>query len=219
MKNKNRIWIYHIFITGLFVIIISSCNKTGSFQSTKIGTQTWMKKNLNVDHFRNGDPISEVTNPSDWFNLTTGAWCYYENSTETGKIYGKLYNWYAVNDPRGLAPKGWHVASYKDWTILIDYVGGKNVAGGSLKEKGTNNWFGKNTNSKNKFGFTALPGGIWEFPGTFRHKGLGGYWWSSTSYSTEYDYAMYQGIFWNTSEMDGNNHSMSTGMSVRCVKD
>ncbi len=105
------------------------------YKIVTIGNQTWTKSNLNVSRYRNGDPIPQVQDPSQWANLTTGAWCYYNNDPANGLIYGKLYNWYAVNDPRGIAPIDWHVPSDAEWTILTDFLGGINVAGGKMKAK------------------------------------------------------------------------------------
>jgi uncharacterized protein (TIGR02145 family) len=108
--------------------VVSLENQISSL-NIKIGTQIWTTKNLDVSTYRNGDPIPQVQDVGSWSKLTTGAWCYYENKTTNGTIYGKLYNWYAVNDPRGLAPKGFHIPSSAEWTILIDYLGGVDVGG------------------------------------------------------------------------------------------
>src|SRR5690606_33259564 len=105
------------------------------------------------------DVIPQVTDPTIWGNLTTGAWCYYNNDPANEIIYGKLYNWYAVNDPRGLAPVGWHIPSDSEWTILTDYLGGFEVAGGKMKETGTTHWANPNIGADNSSGFTGLPGG------------------------------------------------------------
>jgi uncharacterized protein (TIGR02145 family) len=93
-------------------------------KEVKIGDQIWMTENLNVDHYRNGDPIPEVKDPVEWAKLKTGAWCYYDNEPENGKKYGKLYNWYAVNDPRGLEPEGWHVPTNTEFDKLREVVNG-----------------------------------------------------------------------------------------------
>jgi hypothetical protein len=105
------------------------------YGAVKIGNQVWTKENLNVSKYRNGDIIPQVTNQTEWSNLTTGAWCYYENSTANGTTYGKLYNWYAVNDPRGLAPQGWHVSSNDEWTVLTTFLGGKALREAKLKKR------------------------------------------------------------------------------------
>jgi uncharacterized protein (TIGR02145 family) len=111
-----------------------------SYNLVEIDTQLWISKNLNVSKYRNGDEIPQVQDASEWAALTTGAWCYYENKEENGTTYGKLYNWYAVNDPRGLAPEGFHIPSDEEWNDLIENLGGENVAGGKMKEKGKVHW-------------------------------------------------------------------------------
>ena len=102
-------------------------------QDVTIGTQTWTSKNLNVTKYRNGDAIPQVQDKNAWAKLKTGAWCYYENNTANGTTYGKLYNWFAVNDTRGLAPKGYHIPTDAEWTILTDYLGGDTIAGTKMK--------------------------------------------------------------------------------------
>jgi len=104
------------------------------YAGVTIGNQTWMANNLGVTTYRNGDPIPQVTDPTEWANLTTGAWCYYSNVQGNGEVYGKLYNWYAVNDPRGLAPKGWHVPSDAEFTALETALGGTTIAGGRINK-------------------------------------------------------------------------------------
>jgi uncharacterized protein (TIGR02145 family) len=130
------------------------------YPTVNIGTQTWMQKNLNVSKYKNGDIITQVTNANQWAALTTGAWCWYNNDSATyAATYGKLYNWYAVNDSRGLAPNGWHVPSDGEWTTLTDYLGGAVLAGGKLKETGTTHWNSPNTGATNSSGFLGLPSG------------------------------------------------------------
>ncbi len=101
--------------------------QTGSYKSVKIGTQIWMTENLNVSTFRNGEPIPEAKTEEEWKKAGENkqpAWCYYNNDPKNGAKYGKLYNWCAVNDIRGIAPTGWHIPSYDEWTILINAQGG-----------------------------------------------------------------------------------------------
>ncbi len=131
-----------------------------------------MQQNLNVSRYTDGTPIPQVTNQSQWANLTTGAWCYYDNDTSNGVIYGKLYNWYAVAgiydaaslaNPalrKKLAPTGWHLTSNEEWLILISDLGGDSVAGGKMKQAGTTLWADPNALATNSSGFTGLPGGI-----------------------------------------------------------
>jgi len=145
-----------------------------------IGSQFWSLKNLDISHYNNGDEIPEVTDNLEWGKLTTGAWCYYENDSNNGLVYGKLYNWYAINDPRGFAPEGWRIPADKDWNKLIKFLGGKNIAGGKMKDVNTSNWLNPNSGASNSSGFTALPGGYRRKP--FNFIGFWGKWWSSTEY-------------------------------------
>ncbi len=155
-----------------------------SLDEVVIGTQVWKTRNLDVTTYRNGDPIPQVTDPTQWINLTTGAWCYYENNTANGTVYGKLYNWYAVNDSRGLAPTGYHVPSDAEWTTLTTFLGGEGVAGGKMKSTDTSLWQSPNTSATNESGFTGLPGGCRSDDGAFDDVGDGGDWWSSSENGT-----------------------------------
>lgn len=161
--------------------------KTNDLKTVKIGNQVWMAENLNVDLFRNGDPISEVKSNEEWERARKRgkpAWCYYNNNPKSGKKYGKLYNWYAVSDLRGLAPEGWHIPNREEWVSLFDYLGGKEVAGGKLKEAGTTNWHSPNKGATNESGFSALPGGYrLGDNGIFGLIGDSSQFWSATEYS------------------------------------
>jgi uncharacterized protein (TIGR02145 family) len=131
-----------------------------------IGTQVWMKKNLDIATYRNGDAIPKVTDPAIWANLTTGAYCYYNNDSATyAAVYGKLYNWYALTDPRGLDMQGWHVPSETEFGTLMTKNGGNETLGGKLK--GTSLWIAPNTGATNSLSFTALPGGFRDDQGYF----------------------------------------------------
>jgi uncharacterized protein (TIGR02145 family) len=146
-----------------------------------IGTQTWAKCNLNVSTFRNGDVIPQVTDPAVWASLTTPAWCYLNNDPANGPIYGKLYNGYAVNDPRGLAPVGQHIPTNAEWTILSTFLGGESVAGGKLKEIGSTYWDAPNTNATNESGFSARGGAFRvDSTGAFFGAHYLGLFWTST---------------------------------------
>ena len=181
-----------------------------------IGTQQWMEKNLDVMTYRNGDVIPQVTDATVWAGLTTGAWCYYNNDPLNGAIYGKLYNWYAVNDPRGLAPQGWHIPTDAEWTTLSNLLGGIAVAGGKMKTTGTTIWT-SNTNATNESGFSGLPGGYRFHVGMFDNVREGGIWWSATQYYSTHS--------WGRVLYDGNgnlgrgSYSNEYGFSVRCLRD
>jgi len=187
-------------------------------QDITIGTQTWAKCNLDVSTYANGDTIPQVTDPTAWTGLTTGAWCYYDNNSANGATYGKLYNWYAVNDPRGLAPIGYHVPTDTEWTTLTTYLGGTFVAGGKMKETGFCHWASPNTNATNESGFTFLPGGNRGGDGTFGgNKTLVGLYWSSTEYNTVSSWIR------NINQTQGNIYKPTGGKihgySVRLIKD
>jgi uncharacterized protein (TIGR02145 family) len=186
-------------------------------ESIKIGDQEWMKKNLELTTYRNGDIIPEVKDPIKWAALTTGAWCYYNNDPENGKTYGKLYNWYAVNDPRGLAPKGYHVPTDAEWTKLIAYLGGEKIAGGKLKDTGALHWVSPNTGASNIIGFSGLPAGCHNDFDTFYGIGQIGYWWSSSE--DDNTYAWYRTLYYNDGNANRNSNVKYYGFSVRCVKD
>ena len=183
-------------------------------QDVTIGTQTWTSKNLNVSTYRNGDKIPQVQDAKAWKELTTGAWCYYENKTANGTKYGKLYNWYAVDDPRGLAPFGYHIPTEAEWTILINYLVGESVAG--TKMKSTSGW-DNNGNGTNTSGFAGLPGGYCSSSGNFYSIGAFGYWWSSSEKLYHYAWSRYlsNGI----GNVNMSFDDQQNGFSVRCIKD
>ena len=183
-----------------------------------IGTQTWTTKNLDVATYRNGDAIPQVQDGIAWSNLTTGAWCYYyENNPATGTTYGKLYNWYAVNDSRGLAPTGYHIPTDAEWTTLTTYLGGASVAGGKMKESGISHWQPQNIGATNSSCFTGLPGGCRASSGYFGSIVANGYWWSSSETNTYYAWFRYLSVY------DGNvnrdSYDKHYGFSVRCLRD
>jgi uncharacterized protein (TIGR02145 family) len=206
------------FYTGSGWVSLTTPSTTAVFLPTiVIGTQQWMSKNLDVAFYRNGDPIPHVTDTVAWSLLTTGAWCYYNNDSTQGGKYGKLYNWYAVNDPRGLAPIGWHVSSDAELNTLESTLGGIAVAGGKMKEAGTLNWASPNTGGNNNSGFAALPGGRRVSGGFSGGVGGGGDWWSST----EVDPAGAWGhsLSFNLGNSNRGPVLKLNGLSVRCIRD
>ena len=192
------------------------------YPKVTIGKQVWMTENLNVDKFRNGDPIPHVKTTEEWEtagNNGQPAWCYYEhravqNDPANGEKYGKLYNWYAVNDPRGLAPKGWHIPTDDEWTVLTNFLGGYEVAG--YKMKSTSGWenYGNGNNSS---GFSGLPGGFRHDSGPFFNFGNYGSWWSSTEDGTLNAWA--RNLGYNYGFVYGYSTSKESGFSVRCLRD
>ena len=195
------------------------------YNSVIIGTQEWMKENLNVSKYTDGTIIPQVTDPTAWAALTTGAWCYYNNDTANGAIYGKLYNWYAVvgihdTDPNTpnkiLAPTGWHVSTDGEFTILTTFLGGSDVAGGKMKEIGTSHWTIPNTDATNSSGFTGLPGGGCGYNGSFFPSNGDGYWWSSTENNSNQAWDR-QLVYINGIIFRSGVNVKKTGISVRCI--
>ncbi|NTW82676.1 MAG: hypothetical protein HGB36_04825 [Chlorobiaceae bacterium] len=186
-----------------------------SYSTVKLGSHIWTAENLDVSHYRNGDPVPEVKDPDAWSKLTTGAWCWYGNSSENGKIYGKLYNWYAVSDPRGLAPEGWHVAADAEWSSLSETLGGDGVSGGRIK---TCCLWKEKDGSAGKSGFDLPPGGARrDTDGAFVLQGEYSRLWSSTESNSEKAWGRAVGYF--DQVMRRGEASKRLGFAVRCVKD
>jgi uncharacterized protein (TIGR02145 family) len=186
------------------------------YEVVTIGTQVWMAENLKVTKFNNGDDIPFVTDPTSWSNLTSPGYCWYVNTSETNE-YGALYNWYTVNSGN-LCPTGWHVPSDVEWTTLTNYLGGTSVAGGKLKETGTEHWMSPNTGATNETGFTALPGGCRDSNGVYTYMSTGGFYWSTTPVGVS-TRAWYRYLNYNEATISRLNNNKNTGYSVRCIKD
>lgn len=203
----------------LTALMLSSCGS--GHKEVKIGNQVWMIENLNVDKFRNGDPIPEVKSDEEWKKVGEKgqpAWCYYDNDPANGEKYGKLYNWFAVNDPRGLAPEGWKVPSEEDWSSLIDFLGGQGEAG--QKMKSAELWaenVGKPGSGTNESGFTGLPGGFRSHNGSYKDIGNKAYWWSSEVDAQRY--ARYYFLVYGRGNVITNFKLQSLGFSIRCLKE
>jgi len=207
------------------------------YRYIKIGNQVWLSKNLRVTHYRNGDPIPNVTGSSAWSNLTTGAYCAYDNSGANANMYGYLYNWYTVNDSRNIAPEGWHVPSDEEWMELESYLGmsqselnivgdrGKeDQIGGKLKETGTVHWYLFLDGTTNESKFTALPGGYrngydGEFGYGWHQVGLGydAYFWTSTENKSSSAWCrQLEGV---SSAIIRTAPTKRLGTSIRCIRD
>ncbi len=183
----------------------------------EVGSRKWISKNLNMSTFVNGEPIPEAKTAGDWVNASDKkqpAWCYYNNDPSNGSSYGKLYNWYAVNDPRGLAPKGWHIPSDEEWTLMITNLGGESVAGSTIKS--TSGW-NSNGNGSNASGFNGLPGGFRYSIGKFSEVGKSSYWWSSTAFNA--GSAGCLNLFNYNDRVSKSHDYKGCGFSVRCIKD
>jgi uncharacterized protein (TIGR02145 family) len=190
-------------------------NKIKDAGTVAIGTQRWEVANLNVSTFRNGDSIPEARSNKEWVAAGESgkpAWCYYNNNPAIGLKYGKLYNWYAVSDPRGLAPVGWTLASDDDWARLISYLGGQGAAGDKMKS--TSGW-GDGNNGTNEAGFIGLPGGYRVENGTFQNLGSIAIWWSSTESRAQdaIDHYISQ-----SPSLNKGSSPKQRGESVRCLR-
>ncbi len=183
-----------------------------SYKTVQIGKQGWLAENLNTSHFRNGDSIPEIEGVAGWQaagNQGKPAWCYYNGDSASGNKYHRLYNWWALTDPRGLAPEGWHIPTIAEWAQLTGFLGGENGAGVRMKSR--SEWDGDNAS-----GFTALPGGYRNFGGVFSHIRSIGNWWSASSADSA--------NAWTISIGNGNGvvsksyDGRQVGLSVRCVR-
>jgi uncharacterized protein (TIGR02145 family) len=198
-------------------------NEGKKITEVMIGSQVWMAKNLDVTRYNNGDSIPNVTNDSLWNVMNTypkGAYCNYNNDEANATIYGRLYNWYAVTDKRGVCPTGFHVPSDAEWTTLVNAIGGEE-AGGKLKEAGTAHWQSPNTGADNSTGFTALPGGIRTHDGLFSDIYLAGLWQTSSRAPdaigcyTNWIYC----IINSEAQMYRSEYCQNSALSIRCIKD
>jgi uncharacterized protein (TIGR02145 family) len=187
------------------------------YKTIVIGTQEWMAENLKTNIYRNGDQIVNLTNYTQWSELITGAWVFLNNDGQYDCPYGKLYNWFAVTDPRNLCPTGWHVPTDSEWSTLTDYLGGISVAGGKMKTAGTQYWNGPNMNTTNESGFSGLPGGGRIYGGGFDNGGISGYWWSSSEDDTSS--AWFLSLNYNDGNAFQSLFDKQGGLSVRCLRD
>ncbi|NND05901.1 MAG: hypothetical protein HKN87_05935 [Saprospiraceae bacterium] len=198
-----------------------------TYRTITIGSQEWMAENLRTTHYADGTIIPQVNNNGTWAAANYGAWCWYDTSSNYELPYGKLYNWYAVNDGRGLCPNGWHMPSDAEWTTLIDFLDPEvvdpdaigtqsSVAGGKMKESGTAHWNSPNTAATNESGFSGLPGGFRFNDGSYITLGNDGYWWSSTESGAN---AWFRVLFYSSVDVSRSNNDKRLGFSVRCLRD
>jgi uncharacterized protein (TIGR02145 family) len=218
-------------------------NESSNLDEVTIGNQVWMTKNLNVDKFRNGDPIPQAKTNEEWEAAGKNkqpAWCYYDNDPSNGAKFGKLYNWYAVIDVRGLAHEGYHIPTNEDWTTLVNYLG--NDAGTKMKSnRGWNSYTAEGSlTCPNCIDWSAeyrskvpchtckdsrsisVPakinmGGLRGRDGSFFYIGIYGKWWSSSEYHTIQ--AWYLALYYTSDDVYRNYGNKEMGLSVRCVRD
>jgi uncharacterized protein (TIGR02145 family) len=187
--------------------------------SVRTGNQEWQTKNLDVDRFRNGDLIQEARTKEEWVSAGENeepVWSYFDNDAENGKIYGKLYNWYAINDARGLAPDGWHIPADYELIALTNYLGGEKVAGGKMKSIGTTYWEEPNKGASNESGFSVLPGGYRDYNGSFYNISYNAFFWSTTENGS--NHAWYRYLYNNNINVYRYYFNKSVGASVRCLR-
>ena len=186
------------------------------YKTIQVGSQIWMAENLKTSKYSDGTPIPNITDNNSWIGLKNGAYCIYNNTTNDCP-YGKLYNWYAVNDKRGICPQGWRVPTDADYFTLLNLLGGMQLSGGKMKSTGTAFWKTPNVGAINSSGFSSLPGGARNDEGRFVEAGNIGSWWTRTDYGSNTGAMLYQG-YWSDSTFGGGSNK-NRGFSVRCVKD
>ncbi len=200
----------------------TSANTPAGPAFTTLCGDAWTTCNLDVANYSNGEPIPQVKDPTMWAHLVTGAWCWYNNDSLTYHSFGRLYNWYAVQDPRGLAPKGWHVLTDREWDTLEACLG--DSAGYRMKEAGTSHWTLPVTAADNSSGFAGLPGGMRSDAGSFSDVGRLAVFWTSVEGSASEAWCgrlIHHVNNHGSAEMvTGTGYMSKTdGYAVRCVKD
>lgn len=183
------------------------------YRTVTIGNRVWMAENLRTSTYRDGSSIDLVTGDPNWNSQTTGAFCWYDDDTGYENVYGKLYNWFAVEDPRGLCPTGWDVPSRIEWANMTATIGGSSIAGGKLKEVGLLHWDSPNTGASDEYNFTSLPGGF-RSTSSIQEGRIAFYWLRNPSGSSAY----YQSMVFNNVVTTESTAGKAGGMSVRCIK-
>jgi uncharacterized protein (TIGR02145 family) len=222
----------YVILVCMIFILAAGCKKTADepktvididgnvYKIVTIGTQTWFVENLKTTKLNDGTLMPDVTDKAEWDDLSTEAYCWYDDDAATYKeSYGALYNWFAVATGK-LCPTGWHVASFNEWTTLIDYVGGTDVAGGKLKEVGTSHWNSPNEGATDEYGFKARAGG-YRYPVGITNNywiiGRSCYIWTSTEETVYNSYAWE--MTYDDTDIYENEENKNAGLSVRCIKD
>jgi uncharacterized protein (TIGR02145 family) len=235
MKKIMKKYLLRIIAITFMLIVSSQLLYTqqvtdidgNTYNTVSIGTQVWMEGNLKTSKYNDGTAIPNITVNTTWAALTTGAYSDYNNTTANSTTYGRLYNWYTVdnnaatkvasNGGRNVCPTSWHIPTDAEWTTLTTYLGGESVAGGKLKETGTTHWTTPNTGATNETGFTALPGGYRDSNGPYGNVGNYGYWWSSTEGSLTSARTRSMSFLDNT--VNRATYDKRIGYSIRCIND
>ena len=218
MQNKPSLF---LCVTFLFLTGLSGVAQMSSFKTVNIGNREWMSENYNSDVFQNGDRIKQATTTEEWLEAAEKqepAWCYYNNDPANGNIYGRLYNWYAVKDERGLAPYGWHIPAYDEWLELEKAIQrGREVPVGKLL-KSTEGWR-DNQNGTDQFGFNGLPGGYRDKTGDFFHEHRSATWWTASEFEEDTDRARTITLGDSSPDLMKFYFIKVYGFYVRCIKD
>ena len=226
IENEQQTQYKHSAIFSILYCGATTDIDGNDYETIQIGEQLWMAENLKVAHYNNGNEIPTGFGNVDWGELSTGAYEVYDNSPNNSDIYGYLYNWYALDDNRGICPEDWHVPSDAEWKQLEMYLGMSQEEvdeifdrgtdeGGKLKGLGTEYWEDPNTGATNESGFTALPGGsCWGDDCT--NIGKKTFYWSATG---TFGNATLRNLIYDNSMIGSVNQSMNSGLSVRCVAD
>jgi uncharacterized protein (TIGR02145 family) len=254
LSHRSNARFFTVCMAFATIAFIASCKKDedndtppnnnapSAIESVTIGSQVWMTKNLSLAEYRDGTPIPQVTDPTEWANLTTGAWCWCNNDSATyAATYGRLYNWYAVAGifdaaseadstlRKQLAPQGWHVPTDAEWSTMINFLdpaadGGNNpnMAGGKMKttgtiEDGTGLWAAPNEMASNVSGFSGAPGGLRNGIGEYYNVGFNGNWWSSSEFNADYAWCRKLDYYFGSADRDYSRKR--DGFSVRCLRD
>jgi uncharacterized protein (TIGR02145 family) len=188
------------------------------YNTVTIGNQVWMAENLKATRYNNGDPIIKITDQNAWLHANSGAYCAYGNIDSNAKAYGYLYNWFAVNDARRLAPPGWHIPTFDEWFTLQRAIGDYSIAGGKMKKTDAEHWANPNSGADNSSGFSGLPGGFRD-GASFTGIRYFAFWWNADEDTGNTLYAFYRSLYHNSPAVGWSNYFKIVGMSVRCIKD
>lgn len=244
MKKSKTVIAGLLIIT--FIFIVSCQRKTTEpmdnditvtdidgnvYQTVQIGNQLWMAENLKVTHFRNGDAIPHIINDDEWVNTSDGAYCFYNNASSNAEIYGNFYNWFAVDDIRGLAPEGWHIPTDDEIKELEIAIGMSETEANNEGGRGTNEgsklagrddlWKNSSLEENSEFstsGFNFLPSGYRQSScGSCFDIGYTSFFWSSSESNN--NAAWWRKLFYQSTNVDRNSVNKNFGFSIRCIRD